>query len=164
MEGHLPYFQAHHRQILPSVRDQPELGYAKGLILYTKSQPYVALLRQPAPSQAMEQPNVGAIIEAVCRAYKLHLSEIKKPKSKRGNLIGTHLSSDARITLGYLLLEKAQMPLRDVCHLLNYSYNYRRSYELRRRHKIYFENDAAYRGRYEKASELLPANRLFTPQ
>lgn len=103
----------------------------------------------------MEQPNVGAIIEAVCRAYKLHLSEIKKPKSKRGNLIGTHLSSDARITLGYLLLEKAHMPLRDVCHLLNYSYNYRRSYELRRHHKRYCEADPAYKGRFERARGLL---------
>ena len=112
----------------------------------------------------MQNITSGLIINAVCRAYNMPIDAIQKPNSKRGNLIGTHLSSDARITLGYLLLEAANMPLRDVCHLLRYSYNHRRSYELRRHHKRYCEADPAYRGRFEMAKELLATQRLVIPQ
>lgn len=106
----------------------------------------------------MQNITSGLVIQAVCRAYNMPLEAIQKPKSKRGNLIGTHLSSDARITLGYLLLEAAKMPLREVCDLLKYAYNHRRSYELRRLHKIYNENDKKYRNRYEKAVCSLEIN------
>lgn len=103
----------------------------------------------------MQNITSGLVIQAVCRAYNMPLEAIQKPKSKRGNLIGTHLSSDARITLGYLLLESAKMPLREVCDLLKYAYNHRRSYDLRQYHKRYCEADPAYRGRFEKARGLL---------
>lgn len=96
-------------------------------------------------------------IQAVCQAYGLPLEAIQKPKSKRGNLIGTHLSSDARITLGYLLLESAKMPLREVCDLLKYAYNHRRSYDLRQYHKRYCEADPAYRNRYKSVMIIIAA-------
>lgn len=109
------------------------------------------------PAQENGHMSVSLVIQAVCRAYNMPIEAIQKPNSKRGNLIGTHLSSDARITLGYLLLEAANMPLRDVCHLLRYSYNHRRSYELRRRHKIYHDNDPAYRNRYRAVMMIIAA-------
>jgi len=99
-------------------------------------------------------PAIGGVINAVCSAYNLHISQIRKPESKRGNKAGPRKASDARIAMAYLLL-RANVPLKAVCHLLNYSYNQRRGYIVRSYHKLYMETDNSYLSKYLAAERII---------